>query len=942
MAKLIFFFTVFFSWAIQAQLLNFKLPPVQNAPGVKWKSIHTNNYEVVFDEELVEDAKRVADVLETIYPATSDSLKKQPSKISIMLFNQSTVSNGMVTLAPRRSEWYTTPPSSNLNFGNVGWLDLLAVHEMRHVVQFDQAKRGFTKIMYVFLGEFGWALFSNVAIPLWVWEGDAVGTETALTQGGRGRLPVFDMGIRTILLNDVYYNYEKAYLGSYKDYYPNHYPLGYLLSTYVKTKYGLEAWEKIFRYAARKSYNPFAFDNALLKVTGRSLDEMYQDCMLDLKSKWQEQLKNIPLTTASPLAVPKRKAWTNYEFPMVANDGAVYALKSGMADIPKLVKIHNGKEEELTIPGFLYDNPFNLSATKIIWNETRFDPRWGQRDYSVIKTYDLETKKVKQLTKKTRYFSPVYSPDQAKIAVLENNLKTNRALVILNSGTMAVEKRFPMDHETYYYTPQFSPDGQNIVVVKQNKLGQHLVSVNVETGVETVLYGPSDYTLSRPVWENDYLYFNSHQSGLDNIWALKLSTKEAFQITSRPYGAYNAAVKNGQLYFSDYQFQGMEIAHMPIQPESFIPAAKVADTNIKFYEGLNQLEQKGNTLASVSTKDHQVTNYNHVKDAFNAHSWAIIPNPFYNTYDVALFTNNKLSTFGTRLGYQYNGNEDTNWGYAQASYGGLYPMFDLTAAYGGRSSTYTATGGYEKSFDWKEEKASLQMRLPFNFTQDAYLHTMELSAGPTFTKIHDKSVKERFDQNNGTLASLDTHLKYSHTKRMSFRDIYPEYGQVILGTFKSMPFGSNYKGKQTGLNTFWFFPGFGDHHSFWLNLAYEEQRPNDYRFVSEFMLPRGYEFYFKERYTKSSFNYTYPVALFDKNFGMMLNLKRLKQTVFYDHGVGKGAHMLYYNSVGTDLVLDTNLLTLKLPLDIGARVTYILETEKWDVVPIFFSVAVQF
>ncbi|MFZ4714990.1 MAG: hypothetical protein ACOYL6_14820 [Bacteriovoracaceae bacterium] len=941
MKQWLLFFLFIFSVYAQAQILTMSLPPMQNAPGVVWKSIHTDHYEVVFDQELESDAKRVADVLEAVYKPTSESLKKEPTKITVLLFNQSSDANAMVALAPRRSEWYTTPPGSNAVFGNVEWLDLLAVHEIRHVVQYDKAKRGFTKVLYFFLGEFGWAIGSNIALPQWVWEGDAVGSETALSKGGRGRLPLFDLPIRTILLNNELYSYQKAYLGSYKDFYPNHYPLGYLLSTWIKRKYGIDAWEKILSFATEKSYNPYAMSNAIERVTGRDLDEIYKDCMLDLKKEWQEQQKSLTLTSSEKIPVPSRTGWTNYDFPMVDGEGSVYAVKSGLGHIPQLVKISGGEEEVLHIPGFLYDNPFNISKNKIIWNETRFDPRYGQRTYSVLKNYDLKTKKVEQLTSQTRYFSPVYSPDESHIAVIENGLYMKRSLVILDSATFEVKKQFHIPSDVYYFTPSYFPDGKAIAVIKQQKQGQSLVKVDVETGVEEVLYGPVAYTLSRPIAFGEYLYFNSHQSGLDNIWAVELANKKVFQVTSSPYGSYHAYVANNHLYYNDYQFLGMDIVKTPLNPSSWTPLEKVTDGNIKLYQNLVDQENKGETLSEVQSRHHDVQYYNHYKDAFNAHSWVILPNSFANTYDVALITTNKLSTLSSQLGYQYNGNEDTNWGYAQVSYAGLYPIIDAHVAYGGRQSTYTENG-LNHAYEWKEEKAGFNFRLPFNFTQDAYLHTLEITSGPEFIKIHDKKVREAFGQYNGTLTSFDSHFRYDHTKRMSMRDIYPEYGQILLANFKAQPFGTDYKGKQTGVNTYLYFPGLFDHHNLWFNLAWEEQRPQNYRYASEFLLPRGYEFFFKERYKKVSTNYTYPVAMIDKNFGMMLNFKRLKQTFFYDHGVGKGAHVLYYNSVGTDLTFDMNILTFKIPFDLGARFTYLINKQKWDITPLFFSVAIKF
>src|SRR5690606_2194047 len=132
-----------------------------------------------------------------------------------------------VSLIPRRSEFYTMPPQ-NYNFtGTTEWLDQLASHEYRHVVQFDKANRGFNKLLYYAFGPATLAAMSVTAVPQWFWEGDAVATETAFTSGGRGKIPNFNLVFRTNLLEGRKFNYHKQYLRSYKHNIPDHYVLGY-------------------------------------------------------------------------------------------------------------------------------------------------------------------------------------------------------------------------------------------------------------------------------------------------------------------------------------------------------------------------------------------------------------------------------------------------------------------------------------------------------------------------------------------------------------------------------------------------------------------------------------------------------------------------------------------------------------------------------------------
>jgi hypothetical protein len=117
----------------------------------------------------------------------------RPRKIPVILQNQSSVSNGFVTLTPRRSEFYTMPPQDYNFLGTNDWLDQLAAHEYRHVVQYQRANSGFNRALYYAFGPATLAAMASTSVPKWLWEGDAVAAETAFTHSGRGRIPNFGL-----------------------------------------------------------------------------------------------------------------------------------------------------------------------------------------------------------------------------------------------------------------------------------------------------------------------------------------------------------------------------------------------------------------------------------------------------------------------------------------------------------------------------------------------------------------------------------------------------------------------------------------------------------------------------------------------------------------------------------------------------------------------------
>src|SRR5687767_6318485 len=81
-----------------------------NPPSVKWYKVSTPNFKVLYPAGFETQAQRVANTLEHIRNAESKSLGVQSRRISVILQNQSSVSNGFVSIVPRRSEFYTMPP----------------------------------------------------------------------------------------------------------------------------------------------------------------------------------------------------------------------------------------------------------------------------------------------------------------------------------------------------------------------------------------------------------------------------------------------------------------------------------------------------------------------------------------------------------------------------------------------------------------------------------------------------------------------------------------------------------------------------------------------------------------------------------------------------------------------------------------------------------------
>jgi len=387
---------------------------------IKWQQITTKHYDVIYPSEIDSDANRVANLLEYTYLPLSKTLNTPSKRYPILLSNQSMISNAYVQWAPRKSEWYNLPPQSGLT-GTSEWFTLLATHEGRHWVQFDNMNVGFTKLGYLIGGEYTLSALS-LFIPAWYWEGDAVGTETALTNSGRGRMPEFDMPLRANLLSGRKYSYYKSYLLSYKDYAPDHYCLGYHLTTNIKRKYGENALKKIVNLASSQTFNPFTFNHSLKKNIGIGNVQLYNETIGELDSLWRLQQSKIKLTNYEIINSTNKEFWTNYVYPVNETDTTIICIKYGLNNRAQLVRIDPNRSEKLITQISMQElAQIQINKNYAYWLENVPDIRWGSCSFTRIVAYDLVNSKKQVWMSKTNYAAINVSKSASKIIAIKFN-----------------------------------------------------------------------------------------------------------------------------------------------------------------------------------------------------------------------------------------------------------------------------------------------------------------------------------------------------------------------------------------------------------------------------------------------------------------------------------------------------------------------------------------
>ncbi|MBL7666248.1 MAG: hypothetical protein JNM93_14020 [Bacteriovoracaceae bacterium] len=906
----------------------------QSPAGENWKSIENSEFKIIYLDGQKSQADRVLSTLNKIQTPDRENLSAPHKKIDILLRPHTVISNGFVTLAPRRSEWMLTP-MMDTDVGAGYWTDLLAIHEYRHVVQFDYLFRGFNKGMYYFLGETGWSFASVWNTPNWFFEGDAVTMETALTSFGRGRSPEFISRMKAFVMEAESVNLDQAILQSYKRYVPNHYELGYFYVSFLKQKFGAKIFEQILNETTMRGYNPYAFYNAIKTITGVGAEDLYSEMIKTLKAGWQAELDKITVREDDAIVTPNSPTWTNYQFLYPYEDKKI-AYKTGFNSVGELVGLDaDGDESHLMTTGTITAGGPRYCQDKVVWSELDFHYRWGLKDYSVLRLYDLKRNKSTYLTSRSRYFSPNFSPDCQKVIAVEFSEDQKFSLAIIDLKTEEVIKKIPSENNELIMHPVWV-NNKIIAVKKDNQLGQlRLSSIDTESGSEELLIKPGFELISHPFYAEGKVYYRSSISGVDNIFSLDLNSQKISQLTQSPYGAHIPSVVGQKLYYSDYHAGGFKPVSVDLDkmtPITTNPQATLWSKEVVATEGQSDiLSQPTPTL--VETLEE---NYSLAKQSLNPHSWFIFAWPFDPVIVTQIQSTDLFNTFNVYGGLTYSYVEKTNSQFMGVNWTYWYPIFFVNVENAQRSINQ-GTDENPIYVPWKELQLETGFTLPLNLSSGAYDRKMTLTPSFELIRVDDRPVPFTNDLNDNTLHGYNLSFHFDTLRKLATRDINPRWGISFDALSKrgkvprtaAHTFGAELFSTQVQL----YLPGLFNHHSLSFFAAYEKQDNYNYQYASEFTFTRGYDAVYFPEYNKYSADYLLPVVYPDFRIWDYVYFRRIALDFFYDYLLARSAtDRQLFNSYGVEVLFETSLLrNMNFTFNWGVRYSQRVRDDQGDV-----------
>lgn len=918
----------------------------QDAGTLKWYQFETSNYRVIFPKGVDSLANAFANRLEYFYPHLGAPLDHQHSHVPVIIHNEASFSNGVFVWAPKRLEIFTNPDPNGYH---QDWLTQLALHEGRHAVQIDKLNQGVTKALS-FAGGEQVAGAMAVFLPYWYLEGDAVDSETRLSNTGRGRQPIFEMELKAQLLeSERSFSFSKSTMGSFNNYVPNHYKLGYLMVRYGRRKYGDQFWIDFQQYAARKPFllNPTYFSMRKYKI--RSKKHFYQDALSSYQQHWTKMAANRELTPYNEWTGLQSRHYTSYSFPQFISNTFAFAYKSGIDQIPEFIFLgKDGKEKRIFRPGFLSSGKVSFAGSHVVWDEFVPDIRWSNRNYSVIKTYEIASEVVMNLGSKTRYYSPDVSHDGSRIAVVEQTETQNFNIVILQMDG-AVLKTIPAPSNLFVQHPTWMETDSALVVLLSEETGKALYRYSIESGRWERLFSAGFDDISYPVVHDRKIFFSGTFSGIDNVYCLDLADMQTYQVTAARFGAFQPQLsKDGEtLLYTNYTANGYKVVSTTLNENLWKPLEEVKDHS----EQLNYDQSPGevNIIGGANEADSlkfTPEKYNKALHLFNFHSWL----PLYFDYldpelslnpehlpvsaGVSLISQNQLSTAISQLGYEYR--DGFHMIHSGIKLKGRYPVLNLFFDYGGEPNVLLFDEGDSIIALPDNMRFSAQTYVPLRFNTGKYISTIQPRIDYTYRR--DVQFVESEDNYSTGAHYLYYSIYASSYMRRGKKEILPRMGLTTSAGYYHAPFSNQVYGAVARAGIAVFMPGLLSHQTIRIAVNRQKQYPLDPSrpaFINLMSMPRGLHGIFAEGLTKYSADYVLPLLYPDLEISSILYVKRIRGALWIDYL--KGTNVIIrepenhfedknYSTLGFDLLADINLLRISFPLSVGGRLTFEPET----------------
>ena len=552
-------------------------------PALRWKTLETEHFNIIFHQGLEELAQEAAVVAEESYTVIQKEFGNAPKKVDLFIVDIGDTIFGFVHLpynligiAPaqmRMADW------ANVRLDS--WMRVVIFHELLHVVDIDQVS-GIPKLLR---SVFGRVALPNLTKPIPFIEGLAVYEKYKHLGESRHNDPRTTMFIRQMVAENkiprfdeisVYYTRANWPPGGFLVY-----NFGSWLLRYIEETYGKDSMAKIVRTNSERLLNLLVllfgdnFDSVLKKAIGKSADEIYGGFRQWLRGKFSAEIKEIEKVGVTQSLRLTQLGWYSNQ-PAWAPDGKqiAYAHRGPGRSGIRLINADGESDREI-ISGFVDFPAWSPNGKKLLYIKPEIQNTFYI--FGDLALYDLEKKKEWRLTRGARAFYATFTPDGKKI-LFARNIKRDGSTAIavfdLVTKKISTLKEFP-NNDMVVHSFEISPDGSQLALSIWKRGGYQDIYLMPATGGELTPATQDKHVDLDPTWSPDgqYVLFSSDRGGVSNLYAYRVSDSAFLQVTNLISGAYDPDISpdSQKIAFTGYSTDGYDVHVMEYDPNSWKP-----------------------------------------------------------------------------------------------------------------------------------------------------------------------------------------------------------------------------------------------------------------------------------------------------------------------------------------------------------------------------------
>ena len=679
-----------------------------------WRKLKGDKIDVIYPDTARTLGYKMMYYARAVQPNIDFGFRHGPMKIPFVIHPENFSSNGLVMWLPKRVEILSSPATSGYS---MPWLKQLAAHEYRHAVQYNNINRGFVRAFSYIIGQQS-STIGLLFMPLWGLEGDATLSETQMSSFGRALQPSFTMHYRAMGNFAKKHGVNKWFCGSYREYIPDHYQLGYQITAYANTKYDENIWDKIVHYAVRNPYTIAPTYVAMRKYYNTSTTKLFRETFANLNDYWN----SLPYeaNTSTQISADKKRGYTTHRYPQYIDHNIVLSLCETL-DKPNafvLTDSKSGKRRHLAYTGELSSRPSEIAGGRVWWTEYRRSALFAERIDSKLCYMDLERGRTHTLNRidKALYPTPISEHELAWVEYFPNgeyNIVRGKPKPRHKQESMRV--KIPINIEIHGLA--YDNYTRSLYFIATDDSGMWLGRVGRDREIEHITQG-AYITLSDLRAKDGVLYFGSIQSGKDEVHCYDLRTDTQYRISTSTYGSFSPMPsKRDTLLMTTYDRYGYHIAEQKVVRDTL---PKVAHSKLPInlvnpprkqwnlvnldtvrFVGVDSMmaqAKKGQQRKQRGAKPLKDKRFNGAGHLFNIHSWAPVSyDPFSLAEEGAfdfnlgatIMSQNILSTADGFFTWGWNTQEGSVYKGAFRYYG-LGVNLSINATYGGSQQLYSA------------------------------------------------------------------------------------------------------------------------------------------------------------------------------------------------------------------------------------------------------------